>query len=103
MALLSLLNALPHYKNFSKRMTPGDYIRWGALTHLNIDIATSTKKQAIKNNRIGMAFWIQIAIVLRIISSLLVETSKKLLPDKSLYRLKRCIYEPETELGSTKQ
>ena len=95
--LLDLLKALPHYTNFSQKMTPVDYVRWGALTHLNTVLAKTIRNQAITHGRLGMAFWIQIAIMLRAISKTAVELGKKLFSNDQLYRLKRIFYQLETD------
>ena len=97
MVILDLIGMLSRYNNFSRRMTPIDYLRWGALKQLNIDTAASIRNRAILDQRIGMAFWIQVAIVLRAISIMLVELVKKILSEKQLYRLKRTIYQPEID------
>lgn len=96
MILLEQLDALPNYKSFSSKLTPKDYLRWGALTHLNLDIAIVARDQAFKNGRFGMGLWMQIAIILRVISKFSIESLKKLLPKELLYSLKRRVYRPET-------
>ncbi len=97
MILLEQFDALPNYNNFSSKLMPKDYLRWGALTHLNLDIAITARNRAFQNGRIAMAFWMQTAILLRIFSKLLVASVKKLISKERLYRLKRIIYKPETD------
>ena len=76
-------------------MRPVDYLRWGAFTLLNTDIAAFLRAQALKDGRIGMAFWIQTAILMRVIQRCVTDLVKHFLSNEQLYRLKRRVYQPE--------
>ncbi|MBI5352638.1 MAG: hypothetical protein HZB50_08395 [Chloroflexi bacterium] len=99
-ALLDLLNALPNYKNFSPKMTPIDYLRWGALTHLNPEIESEIRDKAFMNGRIGMGLWMEIAIILQGIKKFSVDLIKKLLDQEHLFRIKRRVFRPESQGGN---
>ena len=96
MTLLELLDALPNYDNFTKKMSPRAYLRWGALTHLNPGIESSIRDQAFKQGRIGMGLWLQTAIILQVIKVNILELIKNFLGKETLYRLKRRIFKPES-------
>ncbi|MCP4140515.1 MAG: hypothetical protein GY755_09530 [Chloroflexi bacterium] len=103
MILLEQLDASSNYNNFSKKLTPSDYFRWGALTHLNLEIAIAARNRSFQNSRIVMAFWMQIAILLRIFSKFLIESVKKFISKEKLYRLKRIVFKPEIDIKARKK
>ncbi|MBE9523906.1 MAG: hypothetical protein IMY76_02325 [Chloroflexi bacterium] len=96
MVMLELLDATANYKNFAKKTGPGDYLHWGLLTNLRIKYAVELRYRAFKAGRLGMTFWIQVAIVLRVVKSTIVELIKKILTREQLYKLKRIVYRPES-------
>jgi hypothetical protein len=99
MTLLEILDVSQHYsENFPKRLTIASYLRWGLLTHLYPDQARAIRRKAIQYGHYGMAFWIQVAIVLRLVKKSTVELFKKALGRERVYRLKRRVYRPESDL-----
>lgn len=99
--ILSIYNALPNYKNFDQRLSVFSYLRWGLMTLLDPDQAGPIRHQAWKSGRYGMAFMIQLAIVLRVIKKGLFQFLKGMIPREQLYRIKRKVFMPESnEIGS---
>ena len=97
MAFLELLDALPNYRNFSGRMRPVDYLRWGALTHLNPEIETTIRDIALRKGRLSTAFWMQTAILLHYVRKTILRFVKWFFNKDQLYLLKRRIYQPESK------
>lgn len=94
--ILSILNALPNYHNFSQKLSPGAYLRWGLFTHLNVRHAGLIRNRAFEYRRFGMAFMIQVAIILSILKDFSVRLFKRMLSKDQLYWLKRRVYQPES-------
>ena len=95
--ILSILEALPNYDNFSQKLTPGSYLRWGLLTLLNVRHAKFIQKKAFEYNRFGMVIMIQMAIILRVMKIGILQLMKSMLTRDQIYRIKRRVYEPETD------
>ena len=83
MIVLEELEAFHNYKNFSSKLTPKDYLRWGALKPLDLDIAVEARNRVFQSGRIAMTFWLQIAILLRVFSKFLIALVKKLISKES--------------------
>lgn len=94
--LLVILGSLQKYKNFSQKLTPGDYFRWGFLTLLNPRHASDIRNSAFRAGKFGMVLLIQIAIILRKMKKSILYVTKSLLSRKWLYQIKRKIYNPES-------
>jgi hypothetical protein len=98
MTLLEILDVSRHYReNFPKKLTAFSYLRWGLLTHLYPDQARAIRQKAIQHGHYGMAFWIQVAILLRLVKKSAVELFKKAIGKDRVYRLKRRVYRPESD------
>ena len=95
MALLDLLDALPKYSNFARKMTLGDFLRWGALMPLNPDIEIFTRDQAFRKGRFVVGLWVQVAIILHAIQKFTIDLIRRLLSQEQLFRLKRRVFKPE--------
>ncbi len=97
MTLLEILGMSQKYsENFTKRLTVSSYLHWGLLTPLYIDHVRAIRNKAIEHRRYGMAFWMHVAIILRVIQKFLVELFKSVLGREAVYRLKRRIFLPES-------
>jgi hypothetical protein len=97
MTILELIGATDNYsENFPKKLSTAAYIRWGLQHPLDPDQAGAIRDNALRAGRTKMAFWIQIAIILRVIKRFLVRTIKRILGRENVYRLKRRIYLPES-------
>ena len=97
MAFLDLLDALPNYRNFSGRMRPLDYLRWGALTHLNPAIDMPIRDIALHKGRLSTAFWMQSAILLHYVRKIVLGLVKWFFTNDQIYSMKRRFYHPETK------
>jgi hypothetical protein len=97
MTLLELLDALPNYKNFSKKMSPVDYFRWGILMPPAKKSRLFVRDQAFRNGHISMALWVQITIILQNLNKYVIKAIKVILSQEQLYQLKRKIYHPEIQ------
>ena len=96
MTMLGLLDALPNYSNFSRKMKPGDFLRWAGLTHLEHASEDLIRGYALRKGRIGMVLWMQVVIILQILKSSTIMLLKSFLSREQLYRLKRKAFMPET-------
>ncbi|MFC1878658.1 hypothetical protein ACFLZW_01970 [Chloroflexota bacterium] len=104
MTLLEILDVFENYsENFPTGLSIGSYLRWGLLTHLDPDQAGAIRKNALESGRFGMAFFVQVAILLRIIKRFLVESFKIILGRQAIYRLKRKVYPPESGINGREQ
>jgi len=97
MVLLEMKGALANYSNFPRKMTPIDFLRWGALMPLNPDIESEIRDLAFRNGHIGIGFWMQVAIVLYRIQSFTNRAFKSFLSREQLVRLKRRVFSPESK------
>jgi len=97
MTVLEILNSLENYRNFSHKLSMGDYIRWGLFTHLNIRHARDIRGHAWKARKYKMAIFIQVAIILRKVNKFFVSLIKGILTKEQLYRIKRKVYKPESD------
>jgi hypothetical protein len=95
--VLAILDSLQNYKNFSQKLSVGDYFRWGFLTHLNTRHARDIRDKAFGVGKLRMAFLIQVAIILRKVKSFLISCFKGILSKEQLYRIKRKVYKSESD------
>jgi hypothetical protein len=95
MTILTILDSMGEYKNFSKKLTFRDYLRWGFLTHLNLRHARDIRSHAWQAGKYQMVLMIQGAILLRKIKKILVAIVKNLVSRETLYCIKRKVYKPE--------
>ena len=101
--LLDLLDALPDYNNFCKKIPPRAYFHWGLLNTLDPLTARELRKSALVSGRVGMALGIHLAIVIDAITDWAVKLLKKTLSRERLYQLKRTIYQPESNFSEIEQ
>ncbi|KPL07092.1 hypothetical protein AMJ86_05915 [bacterium SM23_57] len=98
MTILAILDSLQKYNNFSQKLTIRDYIRWGLFTHLNVRHARDIRDKAMETRKYKMAFLIQVAIILRRIKQFTLRFFKGMLSEEQLYRIKRHVYKPDSDV-----
>jgi hypothetical protein len=96
MAILTLLDSLHQYNNFTQKFSIQDYLRWGMVTHLNPRHAGDIYRKALKARKFKIASLILLAITLSKVKRFFLRVCKGILTDGQIYRIKRMVYRPET-------
>ena len=100
--LFELTKVRHHYNNFGKNMTPISYLHWGMLNNLDPLTARELRKSALISGRVGMALGIHVAIIIDAITGGAIKLLKNFFSRDQLYRLKRVIYQPESNIPKVK-
>jgi len=83
-------------------MTPISYLHWGMLNNLDPLTARELRKSALISGRVGMALGIHVAIIIDAITGGAIKLLKNFFSRDQLYRLKRVIYQPESNIPKVK-
>jgi hypothetical protein len=96
MILLEIQGVSNDYKAFSRKMNPIDFLRWGALLPLNLNIESEIRNLAFRKGRIWIGVWLQVAMILYVFQKVTLGLFKNFLSEEQLFRLKRKIFIPES-------
>ena len=100
MALLEILDAKSHYKNFSATMSVLSYIRWGLSNQVNPRLAKDLRSRALKAGEVWIALGVQVTMLVGGITNLIIKIIKSVLPPEKLYQLKRAVYASERTINT---